>query len=232
MIEQYSISASSDKIIDRFAIDGTGLPKPIYNASPTQLLPVITHNAPKGISTFYWGTSPEWSKNKSLSEKIVNTHVELISERSSLKKSLMKTRCIIPADGFFAWKKTGKKTFIPYRFVCKDQDIFSFAGLWEEFEDTDGNELHTFSIVTTPSNSIVGNVSERMPVILNKKTEAIWMNKESTEETLLKILKDYPSEQMTFYPVSPRIKDPGINVPSLIIPTQPSDQHGNLTLFD
>lgn len=109
MIEQYSISATPDKIIERFSIDGAGLSKPIYNASPTQLLPVITHNAPKGISTFYWGTSPEWSKNKSLSEKIVNTHVELITERASLKKSLTKTRCLIPADGFFAWKKQARK---------------------------------------------------------------------------------------------------------------------------
>lgn len=232
MIEQYSLSVAPDKIIDRFKIDGAGLPKPIYNASPTQLLPVITHSAPKGISTFYWGTSPEWSKNKSLSEKIVNTHVEQIPERGSLRKALMKTRCIVPADGFCAWKKTGKKTFIPYRFVCKDQDVFSFAGLWEEYEDTDGNELHTFSIITTESNSLVSTVHERMPVILNKKTEAIWLNKESSEENLLNTLQTYPAEQMTFYPVSPRIKDAGLNVPSLILPTQPSDQHGNLTLFD
>jgi putative SOS response-associated peptidase YedK len=144
----------------------------------------------------------------------------------------MKTRCIIPADGFYAWKKTGKKTFIPYRFVCKNQDIFSFAGLWEEYEDTDGNELHTFSIITTESNSLVSNVHERMPVILDKKTETIWLNKESSEETLLGVLNAYPPEQMTFYPVSPRIKDKNVNVPSLLIPTQPSDQFGNLTLFD
>jgi putative SOS response-associated peptidase YedK len=232
MIEQYSISVSAQKIIDRFSIDGAGLPQPIYNAQPTQLLPVITHAAPSGISTFYWGTSPEWSKNKSLSEKIVNTYVEQIPERGSLRKALMKTRCIVPADGFYAWKKTGKKTFIPYRFVCKDQDVFSFAGLWEEYEDTDGNELHTFSIITTESNSLVNNVHERMPVILTRKMEAVWMNKESSEENLLNVLQTYPAEQMTFYPVSPRIKDKSINVPSLLTPTQPSDQFGNLTLFD
>lgn len=232
MTDRYSIAASAEAIQQRFDAEIPGAHEPVYNACPTTLLPIITLSAPQGVSTFYWGTSPEWSKNKPLGEKIINTRAEHITEKVPLRKALMKNRCIIPADGFYGWKRVGKKTNIPYRFLCMDQELFAFAGLWEEFEDTDGNEIHTFSVITTPANALVGGIQERMPVILDKKSEAVWLNKESTEESLLALLQAYPAEKMSHYPVSPRINDIKTNVPSLLLPTPPSDQFGNLTLFD
>ncbi len=232
MIDRYSITASAEKLKERFSVDVPEFYKPRFNAAPTQLLPVITSAAPQGISTFYWGTSPEWSKNKTLSEKIINVHAETIHEKASLRKSLMKTRCIVPADGFYAWKKAGKKTLIPYRFVSTDQELFSFAALWEEFEDTDGNEHQTFTIITTIANDMVTMVQERMPVMLNEKAESIWLSGASDALTLTNVLVAYPSSKMNHFPISPRITDAKIDVPSLILPTPPSDQFGNLTLFD
>jgi putative SOS response-associated peptidase YedK len=232
MIDRYSLTATAEKISQRFDAEIPGVYEPNYNAAPTHLLPVITSAAPHGVSTFYWGTSPQWGKNKTISEKLVNVRGEQIEEKLSLKKALMKTRCIVPADGFYAWKKAGKKTLIPYRFVANDQEIFSMAGLWEEYEDTDGNEFHTFTIFTTPSNEIVSSVYDRMPVMFNKSNEKIWLDPNSSEETLLSLLKSYSSKDMNMYSVSPRISDANANVPSLIIPAPPSDQYGNLTLFD
>ena len=144
----------------------------------------------------------------------------------------MKTQCIVPADGFYAWKKAKKKTMIPYRFVTTDQEIFSMAGLWEEYEDTEGNEFHTFTIITTSANEIVSSIYDRMPVIFNKETEKIWLDANSTEDQLIRILSAYPSNDINLYSVSPRIMDATANVPSLITPAPPSDQFGNLTLFD
>lgn len=232
MIERYSITASAEKIEKRFGTDVLDTYWPNFNAAPTQLLPVITTASPQGISTFYWGTSPEWSKNKALSEKIVNIHAESIPEKPMLKKGLMKNRCLVPADGFYAWKKVGKKTSIPYRLVANDQELFSFAGIWEEFEDTDGNEFHTFSIITVESAGIVATIHERMPVIFTREQEEIWMDKHSTESDLISLLLPYPGEKINHYPVSPRINNANTNVPSLIVPTPPADQFGNLTLFD
>lgn len=232
MIERYSITASPTKIEQRFGADVLDTYAPNFNAAPTHLLPVITSASSHGISTFYWGISPEWAKNKTLSEKIINIRAESILEKPMLKKGMMKNRCLIPADGFYAWRKVGKKTSIPYRLVVTDQDLFSFAGIWEEFEDTDGNELHTFSIITTESNGIVATIHERMPVIFTKETEKIWLDNQSSENDLMKILTAYPPEKMSHYPVSPRINNANTNVPSLIVPTPPADQFGNLTLFD
>lgn len=232
MIDRYSITTSAEKISDRFSVDVPDFYQPKYNAAPTQLLPVITSATPRGVSVFYWGTSPEWSKDKTLSEKIINVRVEAIPEKVSLKKALMKTRCIIPADGFYAWKRAGKKTMIPYRFVTKKQELFSFAGLWDEYEDTEGNEMHTFTIITTVANELVSSVYERMPVILNKDAEKIWLDVNSTEKDLMTLLNNCVPMELNLYSVSPRISDSHADVPSLIMPAPPADQFGNLTLFD
>jgi putative SOS response-associated peptidase YedK len=232
MIDRYSLTATAARIAERFEAEIPGPLEPSFNAAPTHLLPVITHETPHGISTFYWGTSPQWGKNKTLSEKLINVRAEQIQEKISLKKALMKTRCIIPADGFYAWKKAGKKTMIPYRFITSDQEIFSMAGLWEEYDDTEGNQFHTFTIITTAANEIVSTIFDRMPVILNKSTEKIWLNPAATEEQLMTVLTSYPSKDINLYSVSPRISDANANVPSLIAPAPPSDQFGNLTLFD
>lgn len=231
MIERYSISSSAEIITERFSADVPEFYSPRYNAAPTQLLPVITSGAPDGLSLFYWGRPPLWAKNKSLSEKIINLRVESLMERPVLKKALMKFRCIIPADGFYAWKKVGKKTSIPYR-VVTDQSIFSIAGLWEEFEDESGNLVHTFMMITMEANEAVGKVTERMPVILNKKAEHVWLNSASSETELINCLVPFAPEKITVYTVSPRINEIKVDAASLIIPTPPADQHGNLTLFD
>lgn len=232
MIERYSITASSEKISERFSVNVPPFYAPHYNAGTTQLLPVITIESPEGISNFYWGTSPEWAKNKALSEKIVNIRAETILDKPAIRKAMMKARCIIPADGFYAWKRAGKKSLIPFRFVRTDEELFSFAGLWEEYEDTDGNEFHTFTLITTLANALVASVCERMPAMLDKTTEKIWLNKNSSEDELLQTLQPYPAAQMNHYTISPRIYDQKSNVPSLIMPAPPADQFGNLTLFD
>jgi putative SOS response-associated peptidase YedK len=116
--------------------------------------------------------------------------------------------------------------------VIKDQELFSMAGLWEEYEDADGHELHTFSIITTEANTMVAGIQERMPVIMNKAAENIWLNNESSESDLMGVLQPYASDKINYYSVSPQINNANTNVPSLIFPTPPADQHGNLTLFD
>lgn len=232
MIERYSITKSAEEVFARFSVDVPHFYEPHYNASPTKLLPVITSSSPQGLSLFYWGIPPAWAKNKSVSEKIINLKVESLSEKPSLKKAMLKRRCIIPADGFYGWKKVGKKTMIPYRFVRKDGLMFAFAGIWEDFEDEEGDENHTFIIITTPANNEVVGVTSRMPAILSKEEEKVWLAKDSSEGMLLQTLKPYQESPLHGYTVSPNIGTNSVDVPSLIIPTPPSDQNGNLTLFD
>jgi putative SOS response-associated peptidase YedK len=231
MIERYSIGVTSKQLAQRFDIDEPTVHQARYNAAPSQLLPVITHETPQGVSFFYWGQPPDWTKNKTLAEKIINTRAEQILEKPVLKKNLMQHRCLIPADGFYAWKKVGKKTMIPWRFSMKDKSVFSFPGVWEEYDDEEGNSFHTFTLITIPSNDFAASVTERMPVMLDKSSEKIWLNRESTESDLGSLLTSN-SGQLDGFPVSPQLNTIAFDRPSLILPVPPADQFGNLTLFD
>ncbi|HEX8059617.1 MAG TPA: SOS response-associated peptidase [Cyclobacteriaceae bacterium] len=229
MIDRYSLTAAADKVGSFFSIDPHGLEIPFYSAAPAHLLPVVTLGSP-GLSHFYWGTAPEWSKNKPIGEKIINIHAEQIGERPTLRKQLKKSRCIIPADGFYGWKKIGKKSAVPYRFELKPRAVFSIAGVWDEYDDEEGNMIHTFMMITVPSTESVAEISERMPAIMTQDETAVWMNSDSTEEQLLSCL--HASEwKFESFSVSPRIADPNANDATMIIPVPPADQFGNLTLF-
>lgn len=231
MIDRYSIAATAEVLAARFKAEVPPHYRKRYNASPTQLLPVITAEGPRGLSTFYWGRPESMSGNKPLSEKIINIRVENLLERPGLASSLLKRRCIIPADGFYAWKKSGKKTSIPYRFVT-GEGLFSMAGIWEEFETNEGENVHTFSIITTLANSLVNTVTDRMPVILDGQSEEVWLSKTNDMVLLMGQLVTYPADMMSMYTVSPRIADTKFDSDLLIRPMPPADQHGNLTLFD
>ena len=231
MFERYTLTITPQDFAARFNVDASPSYKPRYNAAPTQLLPVITSGS-DGVSWFYWGRSAGSARNRSLSEKIVNLKAETLLERPVLKRALMKHRCIVPADGFYCWKKVGKKTAVPYRCVVNDQKAFSFPAIWEEFENAEGETEHTFTIITIPSNSIISNITDRMPVILNETSERVWLNSDGNEKVLMDTLQEYLPEHMNLYTVSPRINDLKLDVASLIVHTPPSDQHGNLTLFD
>ena len=232
MVDRYSLTTPAALLTERFSVELSDHYKPRYNAAPTQLLPVITSSGSSGISWFYWGRPPHFAKSKNLAEKIINLSAETLLERPVLKKMLMQNRCIIPADGFYVWKKVGKKTAIPHRVTEASQKPFSFAGLWEEFEDEDGSMVHAFTIVTIKSNDLILTLNERMPVIFDKVQEEIWLNPHSSEIELANILTAYPSNKMGIYTVSSLINNPAKDHPSLILPAPASDQHGNLTLFD
>jgi putative SOS response-associated peptidase YedK len=230
MFSRYSIFAGAEEITKRFSADVPEGYQVHYNAAPTHLLPVITQDSQRGLSFFYWGTPPSWANKKMLGEKIINTRLEVIPEKSVIRKKLREKRCLIPADGFFEWKRAGKKTNIPYRFTLKDKLPFAMAGLWEEYDDEKGEMFHTFSVITTASNEFVAPISERMPVIINPTLESAWLNSDNEQE-LVSMLQSY-SPVLDHYSVSPRVNSPDRNDRLVILPAPPSDEFGNLTLFD
>jgi putative SOS response-associated peptidase YedK len=231
MCGRYSLNKSKIQIEERFQAEMLPDFNPRYNIAPTQLVPVITSQSPKGFSFFYWGITPDFGQNKPVAQKLINARAETVKEKISFKNSFEKRRCLIPADGFFEWKKLGKKTKIPYRFTLKDDELFAFAGIWEEYETVNGESQHTFLILTTTPNNLVEDVHDRMPVILNRNMEKKWLDSYTSEAELLEMMNPYPSEQMISYTVSPLVNSVQNDAPSVIRRTSPTDQHGNYTLF-
>jgi putative SOS response-associated peptidase YedK len=232
MIDRFSIGAPASVLAERFRAEEPTAHIAKYNGAPSQLFPVITSESPQGFSYFYWGMAPAWTKNKTLAERIINTQAELFAEKATLKKTLKKNRCLIPADGFYAWKKVGKKTFVPWRFVLPTKEVFAIAGLWEEYDDEQGDAFHTFTMITAPADGLALTVTERMPLILTKEQEAIWLKKESDEAELLSLISSAKNPAMDGFTVSPQLNSIQYDKPSLILPTPAADQFGNLTLFD
>ncbi|GAA0881059.1 SOS response-associated peptidase [Algoriphagus jejuensis] len=231
MCGRYSLSKSKDELEERFQAEMLTDFKPRFNIAPTQLVPVITSDSPKGFSFFYWGLTPDFGKNKPVSQKLINAKAESVHEKISFKNSFQRRRCLIPADGFFEWKKLGKKTKIPYRFTLREDDLFAFAGIWEEYETVSGESQHTFLILTTTPNEVVEEIHERMPVILNRSQEKLWLDKYASEEALLNLLKPYPTELMLSYTVSSLVNSVQNDSPGIIRKISPMDQFGNYTLF-
>lgn len=231
MCGRYSLNKSKIELEERFQAEMLVDFKPRYNIAPTQLVPVITSDSPKGFSFFYWGITPDFGQNKPVAQKLINARAESVNEKISFKGSFQRRRCLVPADGFFEWKKLGKKTKIPYRFTLREEDIFSFAGIWEEYETVSGESQHTFLILTTTPNELVEEVHDRMPVILRREQEKKWLDKYSTEDELAKMLTTYPAELMQSYTVSPLVNSVLNDSPSILRRTSPMDQFGNYTLF-
>ena len=232
MAHRYSISSSQDQLEQRFGADPTSRYKPRFNAAPTQLLPIITNISPQGLSFFYWGIDPQLSKNKTISQKLYNTEAETITQKASFRNAFRSRRCLVPADGYYAWKTISRKGKIPYRIHFKDDRLFSIAGLWEEYENPQGELSHSFTIITTPSNKLMGDIQERMPVIFGPEEEKVWLSFQTPEEELLKLLSPANLPDLHYYPVSPLVNSLNQDSPKVLTPTQPADQFGNYTLFD
>lgn len=231
MCGRYSLNKSKIELEERFQAEMFPDFLPRYNIAPTQLLPVITSQSPKGFSFFYWGVTPDFGQNKPVSQKLINARSETVTDKISFKKSFEKRRCIIPADSFFEWKKLGKKTKIPYRFTLKNEELFAFAGIWEEYETVTGESHHTFLILTTSPNDLIVDVHDRMPVILNKEMEKKWLDSYTSEAELLDMMAPFPPDKMVSYTVSPLVNSVQNDTPNVIRRTSPTDQHGNYTLF-
>jgi putative SOS response-associated peptidase YedK len=230
MIERFSVGVSASRLAERFKTEEpTFLPR--YNGAPSQLFPVLTNESPEGFSYFYWGVAPQWAKNKSIAERLINVRAEQIIEKPVLAKSLKKYRCVIPADGFYAWKKVGKKTMIPWRFVLPSKELFSMAGLWEEYEE-EGDAFHTFTIITTVAKGLSATVSDRQPLVLSKEDEAIWLKNDTDESELIALLNRANGLDFDGFTVSPQLNSIQFDRPSLLLPVPAADQFGNLTLFD
>lgn len=188
-----------------------------YNVAPYRNIPVVTKNSPKQIQYIYWGFLPSWSKELNNKYAVINTRTETIKDKPYFKESFEKYRCLIPITGFYEWKKVGDKKY-PYYFYDKEKKYLSLAGIYSVFIDKKGNKIKTCSIITTKANDIVENIHNRMPVILEKDEEEIWLNNDANEIELIRLLNQYNSQSFNFYEVSTNVNKTKISHENLIKP--------------
>jgi len=206
MCGRFSFAASDRIIEDHFGvIPGETAYEPRYNCAPSQKLAVISSEAPSVFSYMKWGLIPFWAKDISIGNKLINAKAETVMEKPSFRQSFLHKRCLVPADGFYEWKQDKEK--IPYRITMKDGSLFAMAGLWSRWNDAEGKNIDSFSIITTGANRLMQPIHHRMPVILGFREYKTWLGSTSPE-TLLSLLKPYPEDRMKAFPVSNLVNSP------------------------
>lgn len=202
------------KIKDRFEIENpkdlSDL-KPRYNIAPSQWLPVITKNQVTNhnrVELMKWGLLPSWSSDPRKANMMINARAETIHQKPSYQKPLRFQRCLIPVTHFFEWKQT-KEGKVPYLIRLKNAEMFSFAGVYDVNEKVEDKPVKTYTIITTEPNELVEPIHNRMPVILKKTTENIWLDPTITDpENLLGLLVPFSAGLMEAYPVFSTVNDP------------------------
>lgn len=227
MCGRFTQSQELDFLQDRFGFPASHINyRPRYNLAPGQeALVVLDEDGRQGVM-LRWGLVPHWAKEPNTGYKMINARAEGLEKKPSFRGPLERSRCLVPADGFYEWTKGpgGKQ---PHRLVRKDRAVFAMAGLWDSWQDKEGGaQLKTFTIVTTGANSLVQPIHERMPVILAPEHEAAWLDHDlSDPQVLAKMLQPYPAKLMEAYPVSTRVNSPAREGPELI---EPAARQGGL----
>jgi putative SOS response-associated peptidase YedK len=196
--------------------------KPSYNIAPGDNLAVIIDDGANYLIQLRWGLIPSWAKDPSIGNKMINARAETISEKPSFKTAFRKRRCLIVADGFYEWRKDGRvKTPVYVR--LKSERPFGFAGLYDSWTSPEGKEISTCTIITTGPNELMKPIHDRMPVIIPKAQEALWLDSSIQDERLLfPVLKPYDSQEMEAYDVSQIVNSPKNNSPECIKPVSVS----------
>jgi putative SOS response-associated peptidase YedK len=234
MCGRSSLSKTEKEIEDRFGATFYSdeleryNPLPNYNVAPTHYHPVITNEEMDRIHLFNWGLVPFWAKDRKIAYKMINARVETLAEKASFKHALKSRRCLVPMDGFYEWKKEEKgKT--PFRIKTKDEEIFSVAGLWEVWKDPqNGETLYSFTVITQPANAVLKDIHDRMPAILPKDQEQLWLDNSLSTDELISLIEPYPDELIDFYPVSKEVGNVKNNHKGLIEPIHKTPQQGSL----
>ena len=202
-----------------------------FNVAPTQgVFTVYETQGERWLDTFHWGLVPFWAKDPKIGSRMINARAETIAEKNSFKRPFAKKRCIIPADGFYEWKRVeGQKRKQPMYLTTIDESPFAFAGLWEVWKDSntldqDGEplELYSCTIITGEPNEKVADVHDRMPVMLPPDAWDTWLDRDNHDvEALQELLVPAPAELIQLRMVSTDVNNVRNNNPSLIDEAEP-----------
>ncbi|HLA26372.1 MAG TPA: SOS response-associated peptidase [Syntrophales bacterium] len=166
------------------------------NISPTQQISAIIHDNKTKLVNFRWGLIPSWAKDPSIGNKMFNARAETIADKPSFRSAFIKRRCLIIADGFYEWQQQEKRKQ-PFHLSLKSGAPFGFAGLYETWMSPEQKPVSTCTIITTDPNELIKPIHDRMPVIVPKDKEVLWINMENQDQKeLASILKPYPAEEM------------------------------------
>jgi len=213
MCGRYRLSRRKELVEEYFGASSDVMEwTPRYNIAPTQPVPVIQQNPKqprRELSLIRWGLIPSWAKDSSISAQMINARSETAATKPAFRDPLASRRCLVPADGFYEWTRSGRAKQ-PYCFEVNHGELFAFAGLWDRWKDPSGHWVKSCSILTTAPNVVTSAIHDRMPVILDRADYDQWLDPGMTNvEAVSDMLRPCDARIMRCYPVSTRVNHVG-----------------------
>ena len=215
MCGRFALYQSPDDIQDHFNLDDFPELSPSYNIAPGTIILGIAYYENSLVPIFFrWGLIPHWSKAKQTQYKMINARIETVWEKPSFRSAMRYRRCLIPASGFYEWKKAGPGKQ-PYFISVSGSSMYAMSGIWETWEDqSSGEVLDSCAIVTTEALGAVKDIHDRMPVMIDREGYGEWLDPMVQTRDQLKIHQVDPA-LITAWLVSAKVNNPGNNSPEL-----------------
>ena len=219
MCGRYTLQQTTQDLLARFAVQLAIFEvKPRYNIAPSQEVAVVRADGQRRLEALKWGLVPFWAKDLKKLKPMINARMETLVEKPTFRAALSRRRCLIPADGFFEWKKESG-TKVPLHIRMRDKSLFAFAGLFDQWKSPEGEVLETCAIITVPAGGWITEVHDRMPAILKAEDEEHWLDTNIKEPArILSMLGPYPADQMEAIVVSPAVNSPKKDSPECVQP--------------
>ena len=220
MCGRFALKTPPVFIQEHFHLPDTPDLPPRYNIAPSQGIAVIRHLPEKSfrqLDMIRWGLIPYWAEDIKIGSKLINARSETLAQKPSFRTAFKKRRCLIAADGFYEWKRTGKIKQ-PFYVQLKKGGVFSFAGLWETWKSSNGNSIESCTIITTSPNELIREIHDRMPVILHPEQYEIWLQGQPSSHSLQQLYAPYPAGRMEMYRVSSEVNSPKNESPACLMP--------------
>ena len=221
MCGRYSLTTADPATLRaRFPIGESVKVRRRFNVAPTdEVLAVTTDRAgaPRG-ELLRWGLVPGWADTPAIGAKMINARLETVAEKPAFRAAFARHRCLILADGFYEWRRTGGAGAgrAPFRITRDDGRPFAFAGLWSIWHGPGEQTLRSATIITRPANEAVAALHDRMPVILDPAREADWLDTATPAGALPEILSGLPARRTAVTEVGPAVNDAGHDAPDCL----------------
>jgi putative SOS response-associated peptidase YedK len=197
-----------------------------YNIAPSQsVLSLGDFGSGLEVRLLKWGLIPSWSGD---GKGFINARAETLEQKPSFSESFRLRRCLIPADGFYEWKRTGREKR-PYYIQSIDECPVMFAGIWDTWRNR-GDLVTSCAIITTAANELVAKLHDRMPAILPPETQEAWLDPKTSRVELLSMLAPYAAAKMKTYPVTTNVNSPDNDSPDLLYQVE-AERGQTLSLF-
>jgi len=223
MCGRFTLRAPASAVAEQFQLLDVEPFGPRFNIAPTQPVAVVRvserrDHVIRQLAWLKWGLVPSWAKEPAIGNSLINARAESVADKPAFRAAVRRRRCLVVADGFYEWQRTGGKKQ-PYFIRLRDDRPFGFAGLWESWEGPDHSALGTCTIITTGPNELMEEIHNRMPVILAPEDYDRWLDPAIQKpEQLAGLLRPYPSDAMLAVAVSTHVNNPRNDDPECIAP--------------